>query len=121
MSIHSRRAADWNPRWWNCSNIIRLICPYATNASTAWLVGKLGDVYVHETAISHVRRLFESELPSTKVQETVAQFKMRMSKVEAYMNSENIGRADHGLETLARRLRERCSEVVRRSGNRIPK
>ena len=91
------------------------------NASTAWLVGKLGDVYVHETAISHVRRLLESEFPSTKVHETVAQFKMRMSKVEAYMNSENFGRADHGLETLARRLRERCSEVVRRSGNRIPK
>ena len=92
-----------------------------TNASTEWLVGKWGDVYLHETAISHVRRLLESEYTCARVNETVAQFKQRMAKVEAHMNSDEFAVSGRGLLSLARGLRERCSEVVRLSGERLPK
>ena len=52
------------------------------------------------------------------------QFIKRMQKVEDYMNSSSSFAAcggGRGLEGLARELRERCKEVKRRQGERIPK
>ncbi len=46
-----------------------------------------------------------------------------MQKAEDYMNSSTFAASGggRGLEGLARELRERCVEVKRRQGERIPK
>ena len=51
-----------------------------------------------------------------------AQFRVRMKNVEDYMNSAEFSRKDgRGLLGLAKDLRSRCEEVVKRQGERIPK
>ena len=42
-------------------------------ACTKWLPAKLGDVYLHETIIAHVRRLLSTEYACRNVYETLAQ------------------------------------------------
>ena len=90
---------------------------------TAWLVKKFGDVYVHETAIAHVRRLLDNDFACARLDETSAQFMARMKRVEAFMNSPDFAakRNGRGLAGLAKELRWRCQEVIRRKGERIPK
>jgi hypothetical protein len=47
---------------------------------------------------------------------------VRMKNVEDYMNSAEFSRKDgRGLLGLAKDLRSRCEEVVKRQGERIPK
>ena len=54
--------------------------------------------------------------------ETRAQVKARMQKVEDHVNSDQLKQPNgRGLEGLAKELRWRCEEVVRRRGERIPK
>jgi hypothetical protein len=90
--------------------------------SAEWMVGKFGDVFVHETLISHIRRCLEREYPCQHLYETVAQFQKRVLKIENHLNSSQFAAPDgKGLDGLARRLRARCSEVVRLKGERIPK
>jgi hypothetical protein len=90
--------------------------------TTKWLVKKFSDVYVHETLIAHIRRLSDTDFAATRIFETPAQFRERMQKVEDYMNSGEFSRKDgRGLLGLAKDLRSRCEEVVRRKGERIPK
>ena len=57
------------------------------------------------------------------LRETAGQFIKRMQNVEDYMNSSSFAACGggRGLEGLARELRERCEEVKRRQGERIPK
>ena len=55
--------------------------------STKWLVKKLGDLYLHETVIAHIRRLHDTDFASGKIFETPSQFRVRMQKVEDHMNS----------------------------------
>ena len=96
----------------------------AEGESTAWLAAKLGDVYPHETVISHIRRLLMEKFVCMRLNETVAQFKARMRKVQDFMNSEEFSdsaAAGGGLTSLARALLPRCREVVNRDGGRIPK
>ena len=91
--------------------------------TTKWLVKKFGDVYVHETVVSHIRRLLDHEFPCTRLHESPAQFKQRMQKVEDFMNSDDFA-ADNGgrgLPGLAKELLGRCKEVIKRQGERIPK
>ena len=38
-----------------------------------WMTGLFGDVYVHETLISRIRRLLDREYPCQRVHETVPQ------------------------------------------------
>ena len=57
------------------------------DADCSWLAGRLGDVYLHETVISHVRRGLEHRFPRSTPGETRARFARRMAKVQAYMNS----------------------------------
>ena len=63
---------------------------------TNWLVKILGDLYLHETAISHIRRLLGDDFACTHLGETPSHFRGRMNKVENYMNSPAFARADGG-------------------------
>ena len=45
--------------------------------STQWLVKKWGDVYLHETAISHIRRLLDDDFACRRLGETVPQWPSR--------------------------------------------
>ena len=91
-------------------------------ASTSWLVKKWGDVYLHETLISHIRRLLDSDFASNKVYETPAQFMQRMRKVEGHLNSDVFAAPDGGgLGTLAKELFARCQKVIDLEGERIPR
>ena len=91
-------------------------------ASTAWLVKKWGDVYLHETLISHIRRLLDSDFASDKVYETPAQFMRRMRKVEEHLNSDEFAaREGGGLGALAKELPARCEKVIELEGEHIPK
>ena len=91
-------------------------------ASTKWLVKKWGDVYVHETLISHIRRLLDSEFASSRVYETPKQFMSRLQKVEDHLNSESFAAPDGGgLWALAKETFGRCQQVIDLKGERIPK
>ena len=90
------------------------------HATSKWLVSRLGDLYLHETVISHIRRLLEHRFPCLHAHETVAQFRARMDRVVHHMNSDAFG-AGGGLPSLARGLRQRCEELVRLNGERLPK
>ena len=90
-------------------------------APADWLVARWGDVYLHETAIAHGRRLLNTTYACRRVGETVGQFRTRLDKVEAHMNSDEFDAGGGGLEALAKELRARCEEVVRRKGERLPK
>ena len=90
--------------------------------STKWLVKLFGDVYLHETVISHIRRLLDTDFASKKLCETPTQFKARMKRVEDFMNSDGVSPPwGTGLLGLAKELLPRCEEVVKRKGERIPK
>ena len=93
------------------------------HASTAWLVAKWGDVYLHETVISHVRRLLGTDFSCDRLGETPSQFVKRMKKVERYMNSDAFAASNggRGLAGLAKDLPARCKQVIKRKGQRIPK
>ena len=90
--------------------------------TTTWLAAKWGDVYVHETLIAHIRRLLDTEFACDRLNETPAQFKARVKKAEAHLNSANFTReGKEGLLGLAKGLRARCRRVVKLKGERIPK
>lgn len=90
-------------------------------SSTKWLASRLGDVYLHETAISHIRRLLREKFVCMRIGETFLQFKRRMKLVEEYMNSDAFAREPdgRGLLGLAKDLRPRCEEMRKRGGERL--
>ena len=91
--------------------------------SATWMVKKFGDVYLHETVISHIRRFLDGEFVHNKLHETPDQFRGRMKQVENYMNS-NAFKAwggGEGLMGLAKELRNRCKALVASGGERLPK
>ena len=90
--------------------------------TTTWLAAKWGDVYVHETLIARIRRLLDAEFACDRLNETPAQFKARVKKAEAHLNSANFfHEGKEGLRGLAKGLRARCRRVVKLKGERIPK
>lgn len=90
--------------------------------STEWLVKKWGDVYPHETLISHIRRLLNTDFLCNRLCETPTQFTERMMQVQNHLNSADFAHnKGAGLEALAKELRPRCLDVVNRRGERIPK
>ena len=91
--------------------------------STKWLAKKFGDVYLHETAIAHIRRLLGAQFVCEALQESPSQFKQRMRKVEDFMNSDDFAAAHggRGLLGLAKDLHKRCEAVIQLKGERIPK
>ena len=91
-------------------------------AETQWLVKKWGDVYMHETLIAHLRRLLDNEFASTRLHETREQFVRRLGQVEDHVNSAAFAAAGSGvLLALAKSMPERCREVIKRGGERLPK
>ncbi len=75
-----------------------------------------------KTLIAHIRRLLDNEFATTRLFETPAQFVERMRQVEAHLNSPDFAAVDgSGLLGLAKSLPERCEEVIKRKGARIPK
>ena len=90
--------------------------------SAKWLVRKFGNVFPHETAIAHIWRLLDNDFSHTQLHESPAHFRLRMQKMEDFMNSAAFSaEGGRGLLGLAKSLRERCEEVVRRGGERLPK
>ena len=90
-------------------------------ASADWLAKKFGDVYLHETAISHVRRLLDSDFAHHKLCETPAHFRQRMQQVEDHMHSDAFAAKDGtGLLGLCKQLRSRCKALVDGGGERLP-
>ena len=82
----------------------------------------LGDLYLHETLISHIRRLLDNDFAPERIDETPRQFRARMQKVEDHLNSPAFkAPGGQGLMGLAKELRPRCEELVRRKGERLPK
>ena len=90
--------------------------------STTWVTSRFSDVYLHETAIAHIRRCLDHRFPRASPGETFAQFRRRMDLVEDYLNSADFAaREGGGLMALAKDLRDRCAAVVQRSGERLCK
>ena len=86
----------------------------------SWLAGRLGDVYPHETVISHIRRGLDHRFPRATPGETRARFAGRMAKVQSYMNSAEFATRDGGgLAALAECMRERFRRVGLLQGERL--
>ena len=86
----------------------------------SWLSGRLGDIYPHETVISHIRRGLDHRFPRASPGETRGRFAGRMQKVEDYMNSrEFTARDGGGLLSLSDSLRDRCQRLVLLKGERL--
>ena len=89
--------------------------------SAQLLCARFADVYPHDSAISHIRRLLDHDFTCARTHETVAQFRLRMNKVLAHMNSEDIRATDgSGLPRLCRSLRARSAQVLANGGDRLP-
>ena len=86
----------------------------------SWLAGRLGDVYPHETVISHIRRGLDHRFPRATPGETRNRFAGRMAKVQSYMNSAEFATRDGGgLAALAECMRERFRRVGILQGERL--
>ena len=90
------------------------------DADCRWLAGRLGDVYPHETVISHIRRGLDHRFPRSTPGETRSRFANRMAKVQEYMNSAEFKARDGGgLASLTQSLRERCRRLALLNGERL--
>jgi hypothetical protein len=86
----------------------------------SWLAGRLGDLYPHETVISHIRRSLDHRFPRSTPGETRGRFANRMEKVVGYMNSKEFKARDGGgLPALTECLRERCQRLKLLKGERL--
>ena len=83
-----------------------------------WLAPHLGDLYLHETLISHVRRLLATKFARKALYETPLQFAARMSKVEHHLNYD-MGDGESLLK-LGEDLHQRAEDLKRRKGERLP-
>jgi hypothetical protein len=84
-----------------------------------WLAPHLGDLYLHETVISHVRRLLSTKFARKALYETPVQFAARMSKVEQHLNYD-MGDGE-SLLNLGKDLHQRCDDLKKLRGERLPK
>ena len=87
-----------------------------------WLAKNLGDYYLHETVISHVRRLLNTKFMRKALNESPSEFRARMLKVEKYMNYE-MGKNGRGkaLQELGDTLHQRSEALKQLQGERLPK
>ncbi len=93
------------------------------SAPTSWLVAKWGDVCLHETVISHIRRLLDTTFATSQLHESPTQFMKRMGMVCDHMNSDDFARRSGGggLAGLAKETMWRCEEIIRLKGERLAK
>ena len=90
------------------------------DADCSWLAGRLGDMYPHETLISHIRHGLSHRFPRSSPGETRARFANRMDKVVDYVNSDEFAARDGGgLLSLAQALRGRCERMSELQGERL--
>ena len=90
------------------------------DADCSWLAGRLGDVYPHETLISHIRRALDQRFPRAAPGETRARFANRMKRAEDYLNAGDFQARDGGgLAALAESLRGRCRRLALLEGERL--
>lgn len=90
------------------------------DADCSWLAGRMGDMYIHETLISHVRSGLSHRFPCATFGETRRRFAGRMAKVEEYLNSKDFATRDGGgLHALAQGLRDRMKRVSELEGERL--
>ena len=90
------------------------------DADCSWLAGRLGDVYVHETVISHLRHGLSHRFPRATPGETRNRFANRMAKVEEYLNSKEFATRDGGgLHAVAQAMRGRFERVQELMGERL--
>eukprot|EP00973_Karenia_brevis_P019988 2743556-Karenia_brevis.AAC.1 len=75
----------------------------------------MGDVLLHETAVSWVRYKLERTLPTTPWTETVEQFSARLKQIAQDINS------NHNVEGLCWKFPGRVQEVIDREGDRLSK
>ena len=69
-----------------------------------------------------VWRLLGTTFACSRLNETATQFNARCVKLSTFMNSSSFSAKDGGgLVSLAKELRDRCQEVVRLKGERLPK
>lgn len=92
------------------------------DGNCSWLARNLGDFYIHETVISHVRRLLSKKFMRKALKESPGEFKARMLKVEKYMNYE-MGKHGKGqaLLELGDSLHQRSELLKQLQGERLPK
>ena len=87
-----------------------------------WLAGNLGDWYLHETMISHVRRLLQSQFARKTLHETPGQFAARMRKVGEHMNYVmGVKAPGKALMQLGKDMHQRSEDLVKLKGDRLPK
>ena len=92
------------------------------SAPITWLVAKWGGVRFHETAISHIRRLLDTEFTCELLRETTTQLKERMAHVVCHVNSkELVADGGAGLDGLAKKLHACCEQVIANTGARLRK
>ena len=92
----------------------------SADADCSWLAERLGDVYPHETVISHIRHGLDHRFPRRSPGEARRQFACRMAKVEDHINSAKLtARGGGGLAALAQPLRSRCAQLVDVDGGRL--
>ena len=90
------------------------------DADCNWLAGRLGDMYPHETLISHIRHGLSHRFPRSTPGETRARFANRMGRVVDYVNSSEFAARDGGgLLSLAQALRSRCERMADLQGERL--
>jgi hypothetical protein len=90
--------------------------------SADWLPPKCGDLYLHETAIAHIRRLLGTKFATARLSEDRDQFRERLDKVTAHMNGPDFAKANGaGLVGLAKEIRQRCENLITIKGERLPK
>ena len=74
----------------------------------------------HGDAISHIRRLLDTDFASDRLDKSCGHFAGGMRRVEDHMNSKGSDAGGGGLRGLADDLRERCQQVVDSGGERLP-
>ena len=83
---------------------------------------RAGSKCTARAGIAHIRKLLDSKFAHNQLHEPPGHFIGRMQRVEDHMNSAAFAAiGGQGLMGLAKELRNRCEELKRRQGERLPK
>ena len=75
--------------------------------------GKLGDVLLHETAVSWIRQKLELTLPREPRKETPASYYSRLKRICREIN------AEYDVDGLCRKWPGRIAQLIRNEGDRL--
>ena len=91
------------------------------HGDASWLAPRLGDFFPHETLISHIRRLLTHNFPHKGAHELPQQFRRRLDRVEAFLNSQDFGASPDALLRLSKSYTDRALALKAANGRRLPK